>query len=70
MFTDKLSEDTLTQHIKTFSDEQRRLMEELQKAASIKEEKPARNQLSVVSVIVNSLLRLRTIKRLEKEKEV
>ncbi len=67
---DRLNENKLNQFLTDFTNEQKKLFDELREATTTENEKPIKSKLNEVNGMVQRLYNFRTILRKEKEKEV
>jgi len=64
----RLTSDKITQYVEDFSRERGELMRELKEATTTAKEKPIRDKLTIVQIMEDKLLKLRTVMRKEQEK--
>ncbi len=60
---DRLTIEKLNNNLSDFAREQKELMDQLRGANTLEEEKPLREQLSAVDMVLRALMKLRTSKR-------
>lgn len=66
---DPLSDQTISQHIEEYSKAQDKALKELREAKYLSDEKPLKQKVQATSAVVASLVRLRSVKRTETERQ-
>jgi hypothetical protein len=64
-----ISDQTLGQHIEEYSKDQDKVMKDLTAAKYVSDEKPLKQKLQAITSVVSALVRYRSVRRAEAEKQ-